>query len=895
LQFLLVNLIFQYIRWNFLYSCLKGMDKLSETIKGINVVIGSDTTGLSKALSDVNKNARNIQSELKQVEKLLKLDPSNTQLVAQKQKLLADAIANSEEKLNKLRVAQEQVNEQFARGEISEGQYRAFQREVVKAEQELRRFQDDADKVQQAIAGLFDDVTTDKLIRELRAGGQAGEAAAQEIAQAFAQIDDEVDRNRRSLLLYGDTWHKMEQDAKRALGGVQDELRDTDRLMDKVKQGVAAAGVGIGGGEIAGGLDSATASAGHLRAMLGLTKEEAKEFEGIARDVYADNFGETMREAGEVTARTHQALGLVGEDLKNQTENVFRLNNVFAELGADTQSDLEAVRAITKAWEIDSQQAFDVITTGFQGGAGNAGDLLDTFQEYPAHFKAIGLSATDMLNWLSIGMENGARNTDYLADAVKEFGIRVKTDGDTAQQAIMSMFPADEANRIIAAFAQGGEAGRNAFFQVFEALNQVGSEQEKYNLGIQLMGTKFEDLTADQISSIVAAFAETKDKTVDLSGATQSLDEEYSGFMATLEGIKRSLEMSFLAPLGDAVPLITGLIDIGSKLGMTFFGLSAMGIDMTVIIGKLGTAFSVVSNILSVGFGGALSFIMSPLGIALVAIAGLAAIAYVVIKNWEPISTFFKNLWESIENIFNGAVESVKALIEDTWNGIKSTTETIWEGLKQFLVDWWPILLGILGGPVGILAGFIYKNWDGISQKTGEIWGNIKTAVVRTAGNLVNEATAKLNELWNWLAGLPKRAREWGSNIIRSFIDGITSLHVPLPHVRVGTGYRSVGPVTVPYPVFDVSWYSKGGIFTSPSIIGVGEAGTEAVLPIEKLSSLIDYNRLASAIVSALKGAQFEVSGSGGITALVLDNQDLMKLERKLQPIRQLEKARRGE
>ena len=110
-------------------------------IKGIVIEIGGDTQKLNKALEDVNKKTRDVQSELRQVERLLKLDPKNTELLAQKQKLLADAVENSREKLDRLRTAQEQVNEQFRKGEINEEQYRAFQREVVKAEQELKKFE----------------------------------------------------------------------------------------------------------------------------------------------------------------------------------------------------------------------------------------------------------------------------------------------------------------------------------------------------------------------------------------------------------------------------------------------------------------------------------------------------------------------------------------------------------------------------------------------------------------------------------------------------------------------------------------------------------------------------------------------------------------------------------
>ena len=114
---------------------------MAETIKGINVVIGAETTGLSKALADVNKQSRDIQSELRQVERLLKFNPKDTELLAQKQKLLGDQVAASREKLDRLRKAQEQVNEQFKKGEITEGQYRAFRRELAETESKLKHFE----------------------------------------------------------------------------------------------------------------------------------------------------------------------------------------------------------------------------------------------------------------------------------------------------------------------------------------------------------------------------------------------------------------------------------------------------------------------------------------------------------------------------------------------------------------------------------------------------------------------------------------------------------------------------------------------------------------------------------------------------------------------------------
>ena len=114
------------------------------TIKGLTVEIGGDTTKLGKALDDVNKKGRDVSSELNEINKLLKFNPGNTDLLAQKQKVLADAIANSAEKLDTLKKAEKQVQEQFKRGEVSEDQVRALQREIIQTESKMKSYQKEA-------------------------------------------------------------------------------------------------------------------------------------------------------------------------------------------------------------------------------------------------------------------------------------------------------------------------------------------------------------------------------------------------------------------------------------------------------------------------------------------------------------------------------------------------------------------------------------------------------------------------------------------------------------------------------------------------------------------------------------------------------------------------------
>ena len=123
-------------------------------IKGITVEINGDTTKLSKAIEGVNKNIKNTQTQLKDVEKLLKLDPTNTELLSQKHKLLADAVKATKEKLETLKTAAEQANQALANGDISQEQYDALQREIIETEQELQNLQREADAANTALVKL---------------------------------------------------------------------------------------------------------------------------------------------------------------------------------------------------------------------------------------------------------------------------------------------------------------------------------------------------------------------------------------------------------------------------------------------------------------------------------------------------------------------------------------------------------------------------------------------------------------------------------------------------------------------------------------------------------------------------------------------------------------------
>ena len=210
-------------------------------IEGIIVEIGGDATGLKKALSDINKNINSTQSALREVDKLLKLDPSNTVLLEQKQRLLASAISDTESKLDTLKKASEQAATALANGTLGQDKYDALQREIIATENKLKSFKDQANNVESSV-----------------------KQAADGMEQAFNGTGDAIDSLGGKL----DAANLME--ATDQLSSVGDALMDL---------GSAAMEAGQEWGD----------AMQTMQANLGITADEAENLKGVAQDVFDMN------------------------------------------------------------------------------------------------------------------------------------------------------------------------------------------------------------------------------------------------------------------------------------------------------------------------------------------------------------------------------------------------------------------------------------------------------------------------------------------------------------------------------------------------------------------------------------------------------------------------------
>ena len=263
---------------------------MASRIKGITVEIGGDTTGLEKALKSVNSSIKNTQSALKDVNRLLKLDPSNTELLSQKQRFLKDAIGATKEKLDSLKTAQEQAKQQLENGDLGQDKYDALQREIIETEEELRRLQQEAATTSTALAKI------DEAGKKIEAFGDSVTSAGKAVMPASMAV---AGLGAAAVKTAADFDSSMSKVA--AVSGATGD--DLDALRDKAREMGAKTKFSA----------SEAADAMNYMAMAGWKTEDMLEgIEGIMNLAAAS--GEDLATTSDIVTDALTAFGLSAQD-----------------------------------------------------------------------------------------------------------------------------------------------------------------------------------------------------------------------------------------------------------------------------------------------------------------------------------------------------------------------------------------------------------------------------------------------------------------------------------------------------------------------------------------------------------------------------------------------------
>lgn len=289
----------------------------SKALRGLTIEIGAETTELNKALDKVDKQAKSLTSELGQINRALKLDPTNTELLAQKQKVLTDAISNTRDKLDTLKAAEKQVQEQFERGEVSQEQVRALRREIIETEGKLNKYEKAAKETADAVEELGKEST------EAAAGIEKTEKEAEDAEEALADLGEQAaDAAKNGLTALAGAaaavvgaivgTAEASREYRTEMGKLETAFKDSEHTAEAAKKTYKALQ------SVLGETDQAVEAANHL-AKLCDTEAELVQWTDIATGVYA-TFGsslpiESMAEAANETAKTGKLTGSLVDSL----------------------------------------------------------------------------------------------------------------------------------------------------------------------------------------------------------------------------------------------------------------------------------------------------------------------------------------------------------------------------------------------------------------------------------------------------------------------------------------------------------------------------------------------------------------------------------------------------
>ena len=597
---------------------------MAGTLKGIILEIGGDTSGLQKSLSKVNTATSSLSKELRGVNSLLKLDPSNVELLEQKQTILNESIETTQDKLNQLKRIKEEADKKMASGtKISEDNYRNLQREIVNTQNKLN--------------GLNDE------LKQFNAQNSNWTKAGKKIQE------------------YGDKVTKVSEKV--------DEIGN--------KASVISAGVVAGGTALVSNAMNLEDAVAKYISSTNTAEAETEKYRQVLENINKNNYGEGYEDIANSMAQVKMQLKDINEqDLQNVTEKAIALRDLF---GYDVSESVRAVKAMMDNLNVSVDEAFNLIAEGNKQGLDFSNELLDNVSEYSVQFKKLGLSAQDMFNIFKVGADNGAFNLDKIGDAIKEFSIRAIDGSNTTIDGFKRI--GLNADTMAKKFANGGEEAKKAFIEV---LNRLGSMDDKVYqsiAGVDLFGTMWEDLgptvitsfskmdngisqssdsmqkSIDQLYNTTKKKAETQLKRLQSLGADfgeemlpvlEDLIDMAEEFIEKLEGMSDA-EKENIVKIGllvaGAGPLIKTIGTAGKVIGSTTKGIGIFSQAIGVATNKTTSSEKSVNNLAKV-FGA----ITSPVGLATTAITLTAgAVAYMNQKANE-IPSSLKNAMTEMEN-----------------------------------------------------------------------------------------------------------------------------------------------------------------------------------------------------------------------------------------------------
>ena len=769
---------------------------MASRIKGITVEIGGDTTGLDKALKSVNSSIKTTQSGLKDVSKLLKLDPTNTELLTQKQKLLKDAIGSTKEKLDALKLAQEQAKAQLESGDLGQDKYDALQREIIETEQELKRLQEQAIESNAALAKI------------------------EEVGDKLQTAGDKISGAGQKLLP------------------------------------VTAAVAGLGTAAVKTTADFDT-SMSQVQATMGITKDAMSELNGESvntvealRDLAKQMGSETAFSASEC-ADAMNYLALAGYDTQEIYDTLPTVLNLAAAGGIDLASASDMVTDAMSALGMETSEAdtmVDQMSKTASTTNTSVAQLGEAILTIGATAKTVKGGTAELNTALGILANNGIKGaeggthlrnvilalqspTDKAAACMESLGVEVyDSEGNMRSlndilgdlnTSMDGMTSAEKQNIISSIFNKTDLAAVNSLLSntgdSWDSLQQ--SITESGGAAQQMADTQLDNLSGQitilksALEGLAISFGEI------LMPKIRAAAKKIQEFVDKLNGMndeQKETVVKIAAVVAAIGPMLILFGKVTSTVGTAMKGFSGL----TKVIAKLGVKIAGSSGSIT-GLGSALGAVAGPV-LAVVAVIGTLAAAFAtlwktndefrenIIGTWnqikETISGFcqgivdrlnslgfeFESITEVLSAVWQGFCDLLAPVFEGVFNHIAITLSTVldvilgivdvfisvfqgdwsgaWEAVKgifttmwEGLVSWFENILGTLKGVADVVLGWFGTSWD-------EVWNAVST----TFTNIWNGIITFFSNTWETIKNVVSVGIQFIGSLLEAAWDIIT-------------------------------------------------------------------------------------------------------------------------
>lgn len=799
-------------------------------IKGITIKFGADTTALSKALKSAEDTSKSLGSELSSVNKLLKFDPKNTQLLAQKQELLSKQVENTKEKLEALKQAQGEVEKKFKSGDIGAEEYREFQREIAKTEQDLKSYTTQISRMEteqkslkestKQLQTLFEatgkslDDFQDILGTRLTNAIKNGTANSDDLTVALNKIGKEAFGAETDLSKMKATLNKVDD------GASIDEVNNDLNEMKKNSGEAGEALDGIGKGIVAGNMMQAAeiiADAGQkikefsdnakeafnevdagsdaIITATGATGKLAEGMDNVYKSIASSLPIDNLENIGKVIGEMNTQFGFTDEKLQHASEKMLKFSEITgSDVVASTQNAKQAISVFHMSSD-DLDSVLDDVAKTAQDTGVSVDDLFQKAIEGAPQLQELGLSFSDSVKLLG---------------AFEQAGV----DGSAALSSL---------SKAAVNYAKDGKSLTDGLAETQDKILNATDQTEALNAAAEVFGTKGAVRMVDAIQRGVLNLNDLGGAASDSQGTVETtfsntldpIDEE----TVALNNVKLAMA-EFGSAISEAVaPILEALVPIIQKVAKWFSSLSGTSKTIIVVIGGIAMVISALLPILAVvaggieAAGGAMEFltgVLLPVAGIIAGIIAVVAAVVAVIKNWGDITDWLSEKWNAFKDWMSGLWDSISEKIQGVWNGIKDFFADIWEQIYNVIEGPLKFIEGTIGAVMYAIQAVIYTVWEVIKFALKSAWNWIKdtasaifTPVANFFSGIWNGIKDTATGIWNSIKGtlggiwdsIKEKAMDAFSSVWKFIKDGFNNLKDTLGGIVKGIANAIVKPI----------------------------------------------------------------------------------------------------